>query len=57
MMKKSAKVTVKQIANLTGVSAATVSRVMNHKTAVKENTRQKILKAMEQLNINPSSVF
>jgi DNA-binding LacI/PurR family transcriptional regulator len=56
-MKKSAKVTVKQIADLTGVSVATVSRVMNHKTPVKEHTRQKILDAMEQLNINPSSVF
>jgi DNA-binding LacI/PurR family transcriptional regulator len=57
MLKKGAKATVKQIADLTGVSVATVSRVMNHKTTVKEHTRQKILEAMEQLNVNPSSVF
>jgi DNA-binding LacI/PurR family transcriptional regulator len=56
-VKKNAKVTIKQIADLTGVSVATVSRVMNHKAAVTEHTRQKILDAMAQLNVNPSSVF
>ncbi|MDR0759177.1 MAG: LacI family DNA-binding transcriptional regulator [Treponema sp.] len=51
-MAKNIKVTVKRIADLAGVSTATVSRVLNHKTTVNEDTRQKILAVMEELNFN-----
>jgi DNA-binding LacI/PurR family transcriptional regulator len=56
-MKTDTKMTIKKIADIAGVSIATVSRVMNHKETVKEETRQKILKIMEQHNFNPSSVL
>jgi DNA-binding LacI/PurR family transcriptional regulator len=49
--------TIKQIAEKAGVSIATVSRVMNHKSTVREDTKQKILDIMEQYNVNPSSVL
>ncbi|MDR1948556.1 MAG: LacI family DNA-binding transcriptional regulator [Spirochaetaceae bacterium] len=54
-MSKDIKVTVKRIAELTGVSTATVSRVLNHKTTVNEDTRRKILEVMEELNANASA--
>jgi DNA-binding LacI/PurR family transcriptional regulator len=56
-MKNEAKTTIQQIADIAGVSIATVSRVMNHKTTVKEGTRRKILDVMEKLNFNSSSVL
>jgi DNA-binding LacI/PurR family transcriptional regulator len=52
-----AKKTVQQIADIAGVSVATISRVMNHKNNVKEETRQKILEILRELNINPSVVL
>jgi DNA-binding LacI/PurR family transcriptional regulator len=51
------KMTIKQIADIAGVSIATVSRVMNHKDSVKEDTRRRIHEVMEKLNFNPSSVL
>jgi DNA-binding LacI/PurR family transcriptional regulator len=56
-MKKDTRITIKDIADLTGVSVATISRVMNHKRMVKEDTRKKVLEAMERLNFNPSSIL
>jgi LacI family repressor for deo operon, udp, cdd, tsx, nupC, and nupG len=57
MKTNESKITIKQIASMTGVSIATVSRVMNHKTNVKRDTQQKILEILEKLNINPSSIL
>jgi DNA-binding LacI/PurR family transcriptional regulator len=51
------KKTIKEIASMAGVSIATVSRVMNHKTTVKEDTRRKVLEVMEKIGFNPSSVL
>jgi DNA-binding LacI/PurR family transcriptional regulator len=42
---------------MAGVSVATVSRVLNHKTSVQPDTQRKILEVMEKLNFNPSSVL
>jgi DNA-binding LacI/PurR family transcriptional regulator len=56
-MKNESKITIKEIADMAGVSIATVSRVMNHKNSVKEDTQKKILEVMEKHNVNPSSVF
>jgi DNA-binding LacI/PurR family transcriptional regulator len=56
-MGSESKITIQQVADIAGVSIATVSRVMNHKTTVKDETRRKILDILEQNNINPSSVL
>ncbi|HID87460.1 MAG TPA: LacI family transcriptional regulator [Anaerolineae bacterium] len=49
-------VTVKDVADLAGVSTATVSRVLNNHPHVAEETRFKVLWAMEQLGYQPSRV-
>ena len=48
--------TVKDVANLAGVSTATVSRVLNNHPHVTEETRSKVLWAMEELGYQPSRV-
>jgi len=48
------KATIKTVASLAGVSAMTVSRVTNNSPLVKENTRQRVLKAIEELNYHPN---
>lgn len=42
------------VAKNAGVSIATVSRVLNNKGQVKEETREKILKAINELNFQPN---
>jgi LacI family transcriptional regulator len=57
MIKKSAssvRVSIKEVAKLAGVSIATVSRVINKNPSVKEENRQKVLKAIHQLKFTPS---
>jgi len=49
-------VTVKDVADLAGVSTATVSRVLNDHAQVAEETRSKVLRAMEELGYQPSRV-
>ncbi|MDR2551702.1 MAG: LacI family DNA-binding transcriptional regulator [Treponema sp.] len=56
-MKKIQKTTIQEIAGMAGVSIATVSRVMNHKGNVREDTRHRILTVLEKNHLNPSSVF
>lgn len=46
--------TIDDVAKLAGVSTATVSRVFNNKPWVSEKTRQKVLKAVEELGYKPS---
>lgn len=48
-------VTVQDVARAAGVSAMTVSRVMNGGTNVRENTRKAVLAAVEQLNYRPNA--
>lgn len=50
------KVTIKDIAKEAEVSIATVSRVLNNKPDVGDNTRAKILKIIEKMNYNPNSI-
>ncbi|MDY7028777.1 MAG: LacI family DNA-binding transcriptional regulator [Spirochaetota bacterium] len=45
--------TVKDIANLTGVSTATVSRVLNGKPGVKPETRQRIVDLIKEVDYMP----
>lgn len=49
-------VTIKDIAKKVGVSPSTVSRVANGSTAISEETRQKILEAMEEMKYHPNSL-
>ncbi len=47
---------IKTLANMCGVSVATVSRVINNKGNVKEETREKILRVIEELNYVPNAL-
>lgn len=49
-------VTIKDIAEKTGVSLATVSRVLNNSGYVKQETRESIMKAIRELDYTPSAV-
>lgn len=48
--------TIYEVSELAGVSLATVSRVINNNTPVRESTRKKVLAAMEQLGYRPNSI-
>lgn len=48
--------TIYQVSELAGVSLATVSRVINNNTPVRESTRIKVLAAMEQLGYRPNTI-
>ena len=50
------KVTIKDIAREADVSVTTVSRVLNNKPDVGDDTRAKILKIIDEMNYNPNSV-
>ena len=43
------------ISKLAGVSIATVSRVLNDKSKVSENTRKKVIDAMKKLDYTPNA--
>ncbi len=45
---------LKQVATLAGVSASTVSRVLNGKSYVNETTRQKVMEAVQKTNYRPN---
>jgi len=46
--------TLEDIARLSGVSRSTVSRVINTDTNVKEETRQKVLQVIQNINFQPN---
>ena len=47
-------VTIRDVAQMAGVSASTVSRVLNGKGAISEETKKRIFDAMEQLKYVPN---
>lgn len=47
---------MKEVAEVAGVSASTVSRVLNGKEYVKEETRQRVLDAVEKTNFKPNAL-
>ena len=47
-------VTIRDVAQMAGVSASTVSRVLNGKGAISEETKKRIYDAMEQLKYVPN---
>lgn len=48
------KITIKEIADLAGVSIATVSNVLNNKGRVSEETRQLVLEMVKKYNYTPN---
>ena len=50
------RVRIKDVAEYAGVSTATVSHVINETRFVSEETRQKVLDAIEKLNYHPSAI-
>ena len=49
-------VTIHDIAKKVGVNPSTVSRVLNGKAAISDETREKIFAAMEEMDYHPNSV-
>lgn len=48
--------TIKEVAELAGVSISTVSRVLNNKNWVDPKTQEKVLKAVQELNFIPNGL-
>ncbi|WP_191556942.1 LacI family DNA-binding transcriptional regulator [Metabacillus idriensis] len=55
-MDKKMKATLKDVANLAGVSTATVSNVTNNTKFVSDDVKRKVLNAMETLNYRPNAL-
>ena len=53
-MKDIGSVKIEDVANKAGVSVATVSRVMNNFTNVRESTRQRVLEIMKEMEYSPN---
>ena len=51
-----ARVTLDDVARVAGVSKATVSRVINGKSCVRPQVRDRVLKAVKKLNYHPNGV-
>ena len=47
--------TIKDVALLSGVSVATVSRVINHSPKASQASRDAVFKAMHELNYHPNA--
>ncbi|HHW09828.1 MAG TPA: LacI family transcriptional regulator [Firmicutes bacterium] len=53
----SEKVNIRKLAELAGVSVATVSRVLNGKAGVSEKTRRQVIEYMHELNYRPPVIL
>ncbi|MGE4283097.1 MAG: substrate-binding domain-containing protein [Clostridia bacterium] len=49
-------ITLEKLAKVTGVSRATIDRVIHNRPSVKEKTRKKVLKAIEEIGYTPNSI-
>src|SRR5918994_5526619 len=47
---------IKDVARLAGVSHQTVSRVLNDHPSVRDETRERVLRAVKQLNYRPNAL-
>ena len=50
------KVTIKQVAEAAGVSAMTVSRVLNNRPDVSPQTRERVQQVIDELGYRPSAI-
>ena len=48
--------TIKDVAQLAGVSVSTVSRALSNRVFVEENTKRRVLEAVKTLNYHPSAM-
>jgi LacI family transcriptional regulator len=55
-MAKNSKTTIHDIAKQLNITASTVSRALNNKPRISENTRKAVLKAAKQLNYQPNNI-
>jgi LacI family transcriptional regulator len=53
-VKNRSPATLRDVANLAGVSTKTVSRVVNHQNEISDSTRQRVQAAIDQLNYRPN---
>lgn len=53
---KTKKVTIKEIAKISGVSVASVSRTINGLSGVGESTRQRIMRVCEEIGYVPNTL-
>ncbi|MCS3431586.1 HTH-type transcriptional regulator GalS [Klebsiella sp. BIGb0407] len=51
----STPITIRDVARSAGVSVATVSRVLNHSSAVSPHTRETVMQAVTELNYRPNA--
>ena len=54
--KDSAKPGIKEVAAVAGVSPTTVSRVLNNRGYISQETRDKVHAAMERINYTPNDI-
>ena len=47
-------VTIKEIATMAGVSRGTVDKVLNHRPGVKQETKERVLKIIKEMNYQPN---
>ena len=48
------RVTIKEVAKLAGVSPSTVTRVIQNKSSISDETKKRVRKAMKELNYHPN---
>lgn len=51
------KATIYDVAREAGVSLATVSRVINGLSVVREKTKEKVMKVIDELNFKPNKLL
>ncbi len=56
MIRRRRRVTIADVAEVANVSAMTVSRVINNKDAIKPETRQRVMKVIDELDYAPNHI-
>lgn len=56
MIRRKKRVTIADVAQVADVSAMTVSRVINNKTPIKPETRQRVMRVIRELDFEPNHI-